>query len=74
VTTSSVYENHLHEALLSLLGVKARISVLGFIIVLLARNISHDEIVHEKYMFRSNLNCKFGFFFAEKCTIGAVLD
>ena len=35
------------------------------------KKISHDGVVHEKYMFLSNLNCKFNFF-TEKYTVEAV--
>ena len=40
------------------------------------KKISHDGVVHEKYMFWSNLNCKFEFFFCRKiyCRGGSRLN
>ena len=40
--------------------------------VQLQKKISHDGVVHEKYMFWSNLNCNFEYFFTKKYTVGAV--
>ena len=45
---------------------------IGLLFVQSQKKISHDGVVHEKYMFWSNLNCKFGFFLTKKCTVGAV--